>query len=648
MAPCKTCVKAKRKCEYESEAAPACVRCSRLGRFPCEPSSPPPAGEPTPAEPGAAPAPAPRPKSTKRQTKASDARVAVPDGAKGPVAGAGDSTRPAAPLPTGPAPAAHVDRGIAEPVAVPPETMFACMAAWWAVGNQCVALVHRDSFERAFAGADAPSPIYGGKPAALLSAAAAEGVMIAALSDIALAERLSLGGVLSRRARDLLFAGYFDRSPGSRAMTDLEAAQTCVILARNLVGSHRGPEAGVLLDRALAILGSSIGPWGESAAAEHDPKDKDEWVRQECLLRVRTNAVFAKLALILHSGGDRPPLSARVALPCHEVYFSMGSAEEAFALLRARRRGALRRVVDQTPFLAYLPDPDACAGAVASFVSPIFDFSTSRFSVIWLFIVLIGLVRRTRDIEAEASLDLARLAAQDPRDDSPAELAYRTFALALDRTLRAIVDALPPPVGASLSDGDPGPLLSLQNTYPSAPQQNHALLSMLISLYALPTYTWLGPRPDPAVFGAPPLLALLEHALLATSLMRAQMDRRGIPWAHLSAVGSSLKVCGLWIAVAGASAGEQRELSLADARTAARYFLGAGSAFPGAVGQMFPRIEGMFDGAGLAFSDREAAGGAPKAAFGEIVHAPETALRDLYVVGIAGEMPEAEAVVAAK
>ncbi|KAI9014068.1 hypothetical protein DFJ74DRAFT_275242 [Hyaloraphidium curvatum] len=137
------------------------------------------------------------------------------------------------------------------PPADPDSLIFACLSHFWSDYHKLYPLVHRASFEAAFA-PNAASPLYGTHPPlALVFAMAAIG---ARTSNFGLSEagKATLGRAYCERSRDVLLAGYFDANPLCRPISDIEALQTLILLLQVLLG------VGILGETAAAMLREAV------------------------------------------------------------------------------------------------------------------------------------------------------------------------------------------------------------------------------------------------------------------------------------------------------------------------------------------------------------------------------------------------------
>ncbi|KAI9003051.1 hypothetical protein DFJ74DRAFT_695669 [Hyaloraphidium curvatum] len=135
----------------------------------------------------------------------------------------------------------------------------------------------------------------------------------------------------------------------------------------------------------------------------------------------------------------------------------------------------------------------------------------------------------------------------------------------------------------------------------------------------LPCWLWLrggeGAVPDAAFFASDPLGTVLECSVLAGKLMEAQMVAGGVPSVHTFAFTAAIKLCALYLAVAGtvASGGDAaaRDAAVREAMVSFRYAEEVMATYPIAWRALAPRMHAMLAESGLFLLDRPGVGGTP-------------------------------------
>lgn len=376
-------------------------------------------------------------------------------------------------------------------------------------------------------------------------------------------DKLYLSREWTSKARDLLAANYYSLN---KTMTDLEAAQTLVILYVHFVSEMLTPSPYAYLERALEIIPRLIrDPRLGSFIGLRRPTDHNDWIRCDMIMRlfIIFGAYDHGFAYLSHK---QPSLDVffRVGWPSHEAFFDAPSSEEAFQLLLQHNlaRSPHGKDLSQTPFWTPVDmspllnaelDQDLAKSIVRSLIGPIFSRSASSLAALYLLTFFRHMRSRLRDFAASHNIDPIRLASADPKNDTFHEGLYRQHVSVLHDMVVEMTAALPPPFAQEMSTGDPTSLLEQGPAYFGSDEGHiHVLVNIYLAAHGLEIENWMpdGPaQPGLPFFSSQPFEAILESGVVAARMMEGQLaSTPGLRWHQPWSFVPALRVGGLHVA----------------------------------------------------------------------------------------------------
>lgn len=460
-----------------------------------------------------------------------------------------------------------------------PEVLVLAVAAYWSHVHFSFPMVHRATFESAWNGGQQGSAIYGpNRPVALYYTLATSGLAFLELPHLTDAYKAHLCREWTAMARDHLAANYFSQN---RTVTDLEAAQTLVILYLRLVSFLLIPRAFMYLERAIEIVPRLIQDPLNSGSfiGLGVPTDHIDWIRSEMILRLFIVAgAHDQGYAYLTQGFPSMHLFFRIGLPCHETYFDNPSSAEAFDLLRKAHTAAgpttpFWTQVDLSIVLRPDPDPQLARMLVRALIRPIFAQLASTLSALYLLAMLRQMRIRVRDFASANGIDPIRLASSSPEFDSPASKLFRQHVGTLQVMINEMTSSLPEPIAQAMAAGDAGPLLQLGNTTLGHPGHAHCLLGAFLAGHALAVESWMPDSPadpDLAFFSSGTFETVIESGVLAAHLMEGQLAvdprlRWHLQWSFIPSMrvggllAASVRTCSRSMRILGPEAAEANE-----------------------------------------------------------------------------------------
>ncbi|KAI9003042.1 hypothetical protein DFJ74DRAFT_443524 [Hyaloraphidium curvatum] len=516
---CGPCFKDKKRCSFSAPPPSACDRCRRAGRACTERDKSvsrralerikkqnrhrtgPPEGRVVRRKPNFKPLPLPPlpPPSPPRQWPPVASCPLSPVRTNGVSPPAILPGRPSPPY-VGPSPS----RGIGSPAstslpmepgehALPPDLgllltystdylVLPCVAHFWSDYHKLFPVIHRASFEAAFA-PNTNSELYGpNPPLSLLFALAATGArtLELGLSDM---DKARLGRAYCERSRDLLLAGYFGADPTRRPIGDLEALQTLVVLLNVLLGAGMlDRTTGAMLREAAGLVGRLLDLDALGGPLDKVPGSATDWIRAESALRawiavasfdVWVAGPEAIVALLFLTFPHRPwsyfvermPLldffpRRPFRLPCHESYFDNPDPKTAFfALFLSPLSAPSGALVDFGPFFRAV-DLEAGSRLVRQLVEPVFSGRASVHALWYLSMFFRSLRHRIRHQAVQNNVNPLATLGRPPSELTAAEMAFVAQTRLFDHMVNATYSSLPTAYAPDLWQGDAVAFLS--------------------------------------------------------------------------------------------------------------------------------------------------------------------------------------------
>lgn len=453
-----------------------------------------------------------------------------------------------------PAPAPRPAVGPTTSGLVDVEILLPCVSAFWSYSYFYTPIVHRPSFEDAFAN-PGPSPIFGQrKPLALLYAMAAIGLRYVPSSALSVSEseKAHLGDVLSSRAKAMLLSDYFaGATGGNRTITAIEALSTLKFLVNETLSEGKADESAVLVERGCTILAELL------PLTRVDPKDPVEWLNRELVLRNAIEFTAFDFSRAVLSSTD-PQLASMVAgplpLPVHETLFAMPAAE-AFALLYIHKQSTdMPAKMDWSALKEWPMNSEKVQRVVEETTAPMFDGRASVFCCWHVHSAIMFVRARLKVFAKNKGLDVLAIAGQDTELDDANEAEYRRGAAIAHDMVRAFYNTMPAEIGAGLGQGNPAPLFMFGANYTGRGEYFFSVLGACMAMESgrLETWIWTPPHEslDERYFGSPPFLAAMESLIVVAQFADAQLQvDRKLRISHYAPLGSSVRFIGFSFAV---------------------------------------------------------------------------------------------------
>ncbi|KAI9003043.1 hypothetical protein DFJ74DRAFT_443521 [Hyaloraphidium curvatum] len=443
------------------------------------------------------------------------------------------------------------------PAVEPDSLVLACLTHFWSDYHKLYPIIHRASFEAAFA-PNAASPLYGPRPPlALLFAMAAIGARTSALG-LSEMDKTKLCRAYCETSRDLILAGHFGSDPSQRPIGDLEALQTLLMLLQVFVGAGiLGATAGAMLREAAGLVGRLRILDLDGLQPGNVPQSTAEWIRMESVLRawITVSAYDVPFSYF----ADREPLldffpPRPFPLPCHESYYDNPDPEGAFfALFLSPTSAPQWTWVDFAPFFRS-PDTDAGSRLVRQLVEPVFSGRASVHALWYLSMFFRSLRHRIRHLVVVKNLDPLSTVGRPTSELAAAETAFVAQTKLFDHMVGVAHASVPAPYGAQLWQGDALSFLSSWHLFFA--QEGHAFQAVFC-LASLRSYTLEhfflrdGSAHDAgaSLLRSPDFVPLLEAGIAFVGLLASQLgaDPEGRHF-HFGNAMPTLRVAGMNLA----------------------------------------------------------------------------------------------------
>lgn len=323
------------------------------------------------------------------------------------------------------------------------DLMFLALAAYWSFAHVSQPFIHRGTFEAAFSGDGQKSGDYGpDPPLALLHAIAVNGLRFVELPGITDHDRLLLSRSWCGKARDFLASRYYTKN---RMMSDLEAAQTLMLLFNRLVSEMIEPSPFIYVERCSEIMPRLIRePHSEDFVGLKPPDTHAEWIHVEQVIRLFIQfqaADYGYQYLI-----DRRPLMDhfnRISIPAHDSLFDLPSSRDAFnALQLLHPTGNVWMQVDLSPPLSIQADDGFLGRQIQALLGPMWTRLSSSLASTYCLSFLRHMRGRMREFASQHGVDPISLASQPPELDTEYDRLYRKHVAVITSMVSVMISSM--------------------------------------------------------------------------------------------------------------------------------------------------------------------------------------------------------------
>lgn len=463
---------------------------------------------------------------------------------------------------------------------IPWELVSRCVDTYFERVHFAVPYIHRDSFLRAIGGTTTTNGVYSWQPGmtiyghttphALMYAIAATGLRFVKVRDISEHEWVGLGAAMCRKSVDLLSANLFSYPDLATApMTLIEAAQALMVLNQFALGEGNTPAFSELLQRCGVVLsrlcfnpdGSFIGSTGDV------PQSHIAWIHRELCSRLWIFSLSMNYATINYQMPIEPMfdyLARPFPLPSADLLFEMPALSDQKFRNWQLAPGELDRVVlDLSSLLTWPSNRAKILPLVNTIITSIFAQQAGWVSAYVIHTSIQTLRVRMRKFAEERSMDVSKIACQDPAQDNPFESMYRDFAQLSEAIIADVYSAMPIVFGRDLREGQVDSFFRHANPYFPDPRHAASFLGLLSTIECNKIESWVHgpPAKETSIqfFSSPAFASALESAVRFVKILDALLK-----------LGTSRDVTHWW-AVAGTLRVGFLDLALLDKMSSLEY-----------------------------------------------------------------------------
>lgn len=433
---------------------------------------------------------------------------------------------------------------------------------YWADYHPLSAILHRPSVEAALSGQG--NPIYGAaKPAALLFAIAATGVQHLNMPDLSDADKVRITRAFSDRSRDFLLSACSAPAGMHRIMSDIEAAQTVLLLLQSLLVAGQASSSFHLLRQGAEIvhkLGFAPDRTGTQAliCSDLEPLNPLEWIYTEIVVRLWIGLGSIDIPFAYYAGRD-PLLDyhpAAFRLPCHDSFYCDPDVNKAFENYR-KREHAGDRIVAMANFGPFIANPNHLTGAglVTELIQPVFCHRASYLVGVLVMNYFRFMRLQLRKFAFSCGVDTLAMVAKRTEDFTLHEYTYRERVVLFETMVQALFQAMPRGTGIPLGNGDPAPFFAQAASCFAEESHLNMFLSFVGVVRACAMEHFIQGDPaaaDPNLFLAPVFAPVLESGVAFVKMLEAQHARDPtLRWCHFVTSTSMLKIAAVNLASIG-------------------------------------------------------------------------------------------------